>query len=189
MRDRTMQGLLLLGLGPISETLADHHSYGFRPHRNCADAIEQCFNVFGKKQSPQYILEGDIKSCFDKISHQWLLDNIPIEKGVLEKWLKSGYIEKGKLFPTNEGTPQGSIISPTMANMVLDGLQDAIDKACQTGKKRGRQKCVDYLCSCTYNSHTFGRNMDSKKLGNATSGLPYSSPSKLNSSCRVRPER
>ncbi len=143
MRDRTMQGLLLLGLEPISETLADHHSYGFRPHRCCADAIEQCFIVLAKKNSPSWVLEGDIKGCFDNISHQWLMDNIPIEKGILKKWLKAGYMEKGSLFPTDEGTPQGSIISPTMANMVLDGLQDAIDKACQI-VKRGKKTVTRY---------------------------------------------
>jgi len=138
MRDRTMQGLLLLGLAPVSETLADYHSYGFRPYRNCADAIRQCFNVLAKKDSAQWILEGDIKSCFDEISHKWLGKNIPIEKEMLGKWLKAGYVEKGKLFPTEQGTPQGSIISPTMANMVLDGLQDAIDTACGI-RKIGRK--------------------------------------------------
>ncbi len=68
MRDRTMQGLLLLGLEPISETLADHHSYGFRSHRSCADAIEQCFIVLAQKSSPSYMLEGDIRGCFDHSS-------------------------------------------------------------------------------------------------------------------------
>ena len=102
MRDRTMQSLLMLGLAPVSETLADHHSYGFRPHRCCADAIEQCFIVLAKKNSPSWILEGDILGCFDNISHQWLLKNIPIDKGILKKWLEAGYMEKGKLFPTDE---------------------------------------------------------------------------------------
>jgi len=143
MRDRTMQGLLLIGLEPISETLADVHSYGFRPHRCCADAIEQCFIVLAKKNSPSYILEGDIRGCFDNISHQWLIDNIPIDKGILRKWLKAGYMEKGKLFPTDSGSPQGSIISPTMANMVLDGLQEAIDTACQI-RKRGKKTVTRY---------------------------------------------
>jgi len=61
MLDRAMQALLLLTLEPISETLADDHSYGFRPYRGCADAIEQCFNVLSRKNSPRWILEADIK--------------------------------------------------------------------------------------------------------------------------------
>lgn len=136
MLDRAMQALMLLTLEPISETLADDHSYGFRPYRGCADAIEQCFNVLSRKNSPRWILEADIKGCFDNISHQWLMENIPIHKGTLTKWLKAGYIEKQTLYPTTSGTPQGSVISPVLANMVLDGLQQAIDKACgirQTG--------------------------------------------------------
>ena len=98
MRDRTMQGLLLLGLEPISETLADHHSYGFRPYRSCADAIEQCFIVLAQKRSPSYILEGDIRGCFDEISHEWLLENIPMNKSILKKWLKAGFVEKTSTF-------------------------------------------------------------------------------------------
>lgn len=132
MFDRAMQALFLLSLEPFSETKADLHSYGFRPFRGCADAIEQCFNVLSKKNSPQWILEADIKGCFDNISHDWLLNNIPTHKEVLRKWLKAGYMDKQSLFPkpTEQGTPQGSIISPLLANMVLDGLQLAIDKAC-----------------------------------------------------------
>ena len=69
------------------------------------------------------VLEGDIKGCFDHISHEWLLDNIPMDKVLLRKWLKSGFIFNKQLFPTEEGTPQGGIISPTLANMTLDGLE------------------------------------------------------------------
>lgn len=64
--DRAQQALHLLGLEPISETLADRNAYGFRPRRSVADAIEQCFVATSRKHSPQWILEGDIKSCFDK---------------------------------------------------------------------------------------------------------------------------
>jgi RNA-directed DNA polymerase len=82
----------------------------------------------GKKASPQWILEGDIKACFDQISHDWLLENIPIDKVILQKWLKAGFMEKGVLHPTEEGTPQGGIISPTLANMTLDGLESLLRK-------------------------------------------------------------
>lgn len=139
MIDRAMQALLLLGLEPVSETLADSHSYGFRPYRSCADAMQQCFNILSRKNSPMWILEGDIKGCFDNISHEWMLENIPIQKKILYKWLKAGYLEKRQLFPTEEGTPQGSVISPTLANMVLDGMQKALDLGCGlkiTGNKK-----------------------------------------------------
>jgi RNA-directed DNA polymerase len=123
MKDRAMQALYLLALEPIAESLADRNSYGFRVSRSCADAIEQCFNALAKKSSAQWILEGDIKSCFDKISHIWLEENILMDKTILNKWLKSGYIEKRIFHQTKEGTPQGGIISPTAANIVLDGME------------------------------------------------------------------
>lgn len=123
MKCRAMQALYLLALDPVAETKADPNSYGFRPQRSTADAIEQCFCVLGKQKSPQWILEGDIKSCFDKISHEWLASHIPLEKALLKKWLKAGYMEKHVLYPTEEGTPQGGIISPVLANLTLDGLE------------------------------------------------------------------
>lgn len=129
MIDRAEQALHLLGLDPISETQADKSSYGFRPYRSCADAIGKCFLLLRRSYSPEWILEGDIKGCFDHISHDWLLQHIPMNKRVLEQWLKSGYLDKRQLFPTQSGTPQGSVISPTLANMVLDGLSHAIDEA------------------------------------------------------------
>jgi RNA-directed DNA polymerase len=123
MKDRAMQALYLLALDPIAETTGDSHSYGFRKHRCTQDAIEQCYIVLSRKVAPEWVLEADIKGCFDHISHNWLLENIPMDKSVLRKWLKCGYIFNGELNPTDEGTPQGGIISPTLANMALDGLQ------------------------------------------------------------------
>ena len=86
------------------------------------DAIRQIDTVLNRQHSPEWILEGDIKGCFDHISHDWLLSHIPMDKGILAKWLKCGFVFKGGLYPTEEGTPQGGIISPTLANMTLDGL-------------------------------------------------------------------
>jgi RNA-directed DNA polymerase len=123
MKDRAMQALYLLALEPVAETTADSNSYGFRKERSTFDAREQCFCVLAKKTSPEWILEGDIKGCFDHISHEWLLNNIPMDKVMLRKWLKCGFVFNKELFPTEEGTPQGGIISPTLANMTLDGLQ------------------------------------------------------------------
>lgn len=123
MKDRAMQALYLLALEPLAETTADVVSYGFRKKRCTQDAIEQCFTDLAKEKSPQWVLEGGIKGCFDHISHQWLIQNIPMDKRMLGKWLKCGFVFKQQLFPTNEGTPQGGIISPVLANMTLDGMQ------------------------------------------------------------------
>jgi len=122
MRDRARQALHLLPLDPVAETLADPNSYGFRKERSTADAIAQCFNTLAKKGSPQWVLEGDIKGCFDGISHKWLIAHMPMDKGILHKWLKAGYVEQHVLYPTDAGTPQGGIISPALANMTLNGL-------------------------------------------------------------------
>jgi RNA-directed DNA polymerase len=73
-------------------------------------------------------MEGDIRACFDTINHDWLLANIPMDKTILSQWLKAGYIEKGRLFPTREGTPQGGIASPVLANMALDGLEKVLSE-------------------------------------------------------------
>ena len=122
MKDRAMQALYKLALEPVAETTADRHSYGFRPERSTADAIQQCYTILSCKRMAKWILEADIEGCFDNIDHQWLLDNITIDKTVLKKWLKAGYIESGSMYPTESGTPQGGIISPLLANMALDGL-------------------------------------------------------------------
>ena len=123
MKDRAMQALYLLALDPVAETQADKNSYGFRIGRSTADALEQSFNVLCRAYSPSWILEVDIRACFDTISHEWLEPHIPIEKTILRKWLKAGYIDHTSFHPTEEGTPQGAIISPVMCNMVLDGLE------------------------------------------------------------------
>jgi RNA-directed DNA polymerase len=123
MKDRAMHAVQLQALEPIAETTADKNSYGFRPGRSTADAIGQCFLALGKPDSALWILEGDIRGCFDNISHEWMLRHIPTDKEMLRKWLKAGFMENRILFPTEAGTPQGGIISPTLANLALDGLE------------------------------------------------------------------
>lgn len=135
MTDRAMQTLYKFALEPIAETYADPNSYGFRIGRSTHDAIEQCFTDLNKAKSPQWILEGDIKGCFDHISHEWLLENIPMDTQILRKWLKCGFIETHRLFPTEEGTPQGGTISPTLMNMTLDGLEKLLKERLPTRKK------------------------------------------------------
>jgi len=129
MKDRAMQALYLLALEPIAETTGDKDSYGFRPGRSVADAIRQCHTVLAWKRSAEWVLEADIEGCFDNISHDWLAKNIPMDKAILKSWLKAGYVESGSLFPTETGTPQGGIISPVLANMALDGLQEVLGKS------------------------------------------------------------
>jgi RNA-directed DNA polymerase len=145
MKCRAMQALYLLALAPAAETMGDQSSYGFRSERSPADAIGRCFNILAAKRMAQWILEGDIAACFDKISHQWLLANIPIEKLMLRKWLKAGYIEKRTLHVTEEGTPQGGIISPVLANMTLDGLQRKLEEALPKTTRRGHAAKVNLV--------------------------------------------
>ena len=129
MKDRAMQALYLQALEPVSETKADPNSYGFRPMRASRDAAEQCFTALArKKRSALWVLDADISGCFDNINHDWLSNNIPMDKVTLKKWLKSGFKWNGQLFDTEAGTPQGGIISPTLANMTLDGMEDALKK-------------------------------------------------------------
>lgn len=139
MKDRAMQALYLLALDPIAETTADTQSYGFRKNRSAADAIGQCFNIFKLKTSAQWILEADIKGCFDNISHEWMLNHISMDKNILRKWLKAGYLDKNTLYPTDDGTPQGGIISPVLANLVLDGLEK------QLRTRKGQQGLINIV--------------------------------------------
>jgi RNA-directed DNA polymerase len=137
---RSMQALYLLALDPLAETLGDRNSYGFRKERSTADAIEQCFVALSRKNSAQWILEGDIKACFDRISHHWLLAHIPMEKTILQKWLKAGFIDKYVLHATEEGTPQGGICSPVLANRALDGLEARLREKFPKRPPRGSRK-------------------------------------------------
>lgn len=118
-----MQALHLLALAPIAETTGDPNSYGFRIERSTADAMGQLFVCLSKRLSARWVLEADIQGCFDHINHEWLITNVPTDKVILRKWLKAGVVHKGQLQATDAGTPQGGIISPTLANMALDGLE------------------------------------------------------------------
>lgn len=142
MKDRAMQALHLLALDPIAECVADPNSYAFRKQRCQADAIDQCFKILAKKNSAQWVYEGDIQACFDKISHHWMVKNIPMDKTILSKWLKVGFIDKDVFHPTEEGVPQGSIISPVIANLTLDGLEAKLRAHYPLTTQTGRQAKV-----------------------------------------------
>ena len=126
MKDRAMQALYKLALAPVAETTADRNSYGFRESRSCADAVQAAFNALSKPNSATWVLEADIKGCYDNIAKDWMINNIPMDKTILRKWLDAGYIEEGRLYPSRKGAPQGGIISPTLANMTLDGLEELV---------------------------------------------------------------
>lgn len=146
MGDKAMQALYLLALDPIAETEADPNTYGFRVERSTADAIEQCSKVLSKRKgAAEYILEGDIKSCFDKISFKWMIDNIPMDKTILQKWLKAGFIERSIFYETKEGTPQGSIISPTLARMALNGLESKLRNKYPKGSRKSNRAKVNAI--------------------------------------------
>jgi RNA-directed DNA polymerase len=148
MVDRSQQALHLSALDPVVETQADKNSYGFRQQRCCADAIEQCFKTL-RRPNPRWILEGDIRNCFGNFSHDWLLTHVPMDRVMLQKWLKSGYIDNQVLHETTEGTPQGGIISPAVSNCALDGLESLLKEKYPTGKAHksvgGQFPCVNFV--------------------------------------------
>ena len=126
MYDRVMQILHSLVLGPIESAIGDKTSFGFKPYRSTKDAYAYLHICLSKKIAPEWIVEGDIKACFDEINHTWILDNIPMDKRILKEFLKAGSVENYHLFPTEKGTPQGGPISPIIGNMALNGLENAL---------------------------------------------------------------
>jgi RNA-directed DNA polymerase len=141
MTDRSMQALYKLALAPVAETTADGNSYGFRECRGCPDAIAAAFNALNKPNSATWVLEGDIEGCYDNFNHAWMLSHIPMDKTMLNHWLKAGYIDQGRLYPTRKGAPQGGVISPTLSNMVLDGLEQFVK---QSVPRRSRVNFIRY---------------------------------------------
>ena len=144
MKDRAMQALWLLALNPITEEVADRNSYGFRSKRSTQDAIEQCFLALSRKRSAQYVLEGDMEACFDTISHTWLLENVPMDKTILRKFLKAGFMEKGKVYPTTAGIPQGGTISPCLTLITLSGLEEKMVSKSSSTRKREKINFIGY---------------------------------------------
>ena len=128
MRDRAMQALFLFALAPAVECASDPNSYGFRKGRSTHDARAQLFNSLSSKASAPWILDADIAGFFDNISHDWLLNHVHMNKVMLRKWLKSGVVDEGQLRRTDDGTPQGGIISPLLANITLNGLEAGLQR-------------------------------------------------------------
>jgi RNA-directed DNA polymerase len=137
--DRALQALVKVALEPEWEAKFEPNSYGFRPGRSCHDAVEAIFESI--KQCPKYILDADIAKCFDRINHEALLDKIntfPRLRRIIKAWLKAGVLDGETLFPTEQGTPQGGVISPLLANIALHGMEETIQTAFPVRRKNGK---------------------------------------------------
>jgi RNA-directed DNA polymerase len=126
IRDRAVQGIFKTAIEPWAEAKFEASSYGFRPAHNAQDAIALIFNNLSKRE--KWVLDADIKGFFDNISHEFVLSKLdrlnPIDKKIISQWLKSGVMDNQELKETELGTPQGGIISPLLANIALDGMED-----------------------------------------------------------------
>ncbi|MEL0588227.1 MAG: group II intron reverse transcriptase/maturase [Planktothrix rubescens PR222] len=148
INDRALQALVKLALEPEWEAKFEPNSYGFRPGRSCHDAIEAIYTSINKK--PKYVLDADISKCFDRINHKALISKIhtyPTLSRIIKKWLKAGYCDGKELFPTQEGTPQGGVISPLLANIALHGMEERVKQYAETlkGKKRDNRQTLSLI--------------------------------------------
>jgi len=121
--DRVMQAMVKAALEPEWEARFEANSYGFRPGRCCMDAIVQLHITLNRTGSSEWVLDADISGCFDHIAHEPLLARVPVFQTVVRRWLKAGVVELGHYQDTEEGTPQGGVISPLLANIALDGME------------------------------------------------------------------
>ena len=137
MYDRALQGVLKNALEPEWEARFEPNSYGFRPGRSCQDAVWQIKNSILNK--PKFVLDADIAKCFDRINHTALLQKLGYTGKIrqqIKAWLKSGVIDQRAFSPTSEGTPQGGVISPLLANVALHGMEKMLMEFAKTIKMR-----------------------------------------------------
>jgi len=124
MKDRAIQGIVKSSLEPMCEAQFEPYSYGFRPAYSTHDAIELIYNSLNRKE--KWVLEADIKGCFDNINHNKLLEKLggtSEQQRMVKQMLKAGVMENQTFSPSEKGTPQGGIISPLLANIALDGME------------------------------------------------------------------
>lgn len=121
--DRAAEALFLIALDPVVETLADAHAYGFRKKRSSQDAARDIVENFGLLTSRPWVLKADIKGCFDHLSHDWILENLPFDKTLTKRILRCGYVYQNRRYPLSEGMPQGGVLSPTITTFVLTGFE------------------------------------------------------------------
>lgn len=130
MIDRAVQAVYHLGVDPAVEAMTDKNSFGFRKSRSTHDAVTAIRMILDKANHPHWIVEAEITKCFDRINHEFLIKHTPIRhKNVLEQWLKAGIMEELNFMESNEGTPQGGIMSPTLCNVALKGIEKVIKDA------------------------------------------------------------
>jgi len=144
MLDRALQALVKLALEPEWEAQFEPNSYGFRPGRCCHDALEAIYNYIRLK--PKFVLDADIEKCFDRIDHEALiakLSTIPSITDLVRGWLKAGIFEKGVIFPSEAGTPQGGVVSPLLANIALHGLETALVESLPQSRKPAMIRYAD----------------------------------------------
>lgn len=137
MQDRAKQALGKMALEPEWEAVFEPNSYGFRPARSCQDAIGEIFNNIRYK--PKFVLDADIKGCFDNINQEVLLEKLHTYSAMrqtIKGWLKAGMMEGVDFTPTELGTPQGGVISPLLANIALHGMEEAISEGYKKGEER-----------------------------------------------------
>lgn len=140
INDRAVQALVKQALEPEWEARFEQNSYGFRPGRSCHDAIEAIFGAINQKA--KYVLDADIAKCFDRINQLELLkktNTFPTMRRQIRAWLKAGVMDGNTLFPTYEGTPQGGVVSPLLANIAFHGLENRINQAFPTMVKQSRE--------------------------------------------------
>ena len=133
IRDRIIQEILRIAIEPIAEYHFHGNSYGFRPHRSCQDAMMHIHLKMCRNNSPTYVIEGDIKGCFDNIKHSHIIETL--DEWNVPKWclehitsiLKSGIYTNGEIYDSDTGTPQGGVISPLLANVALTSLDYLCD--------------------------------------------------------------
>ena len=153
--DRCLQAIVKNALEPAWEAKFEGISYGFRPGRSCHDAIEKIYRLARPNKTKKWVLDADIKGAFDNISHDYLVKAIgPVPgKDLIKQWLKAGYIEQEEFHATEQGTPQGGVISPLLANIALHGMKDAIgvtynSKGQISGKRAVVRYADDFVCFC-----------------------------------------
>jgi RNA-directed DNA polymerase len=144
--DRCLQAKVKNALEPSWEARFEGSSYGFRPGRGCHDAIGKIYNIARPNKRKKWVVDADIKGCFDNIDHQFLLDTIgPIPgRELVKQWLKAGYVDNGVFYDTEAGTPQGGVISPLLANIALHGMEEALGVKYKRGTLRGPRAVVRY---------------------------------------------
>jgi RNA-directed DNA polymerase len=126
--DRVLQARVVNALEPEWEARFEPKSYGFRPGRGCHDAIEAIFQtVKGRNPRRCWVLDADLKAAFDQIDHQHLLTQLGDFPacGMVADWLKAGVMDQGRFAPTEQGTPQGGVVSPLLLNIALHGMEAA----------------------------------------------------------------